>query len=321
MKTMTTTLPQPVAVMRGRMADYLELTKPRVGLLVLFTVAVGSCLAARGVPNVAGLLNTLFGTALVVGGACALNQFLERHSDVLMHRTENRPLPAGRLQAGEVLAFGLLLGVSGVVYLALSLRQPTAALVAALAFVSYVFIYTPLKRVTTLNTLVGAVPGALPPVIGWTAVTGSVGSEVAVLFLILFLWQVPHFLAIAWIYREDYARAGLQMLPVVDRTGGMTGRQMVSYCLALLAMSLMPVFLGVAGPIYLAGATFLGLGFLVYTIGFIRARSVCQARRVLRASLIYLPVLLALLLVDSFTAQMPFASFWPWEWFQNRTML
>ena len=313
MKTLTTTFPQAavpaVTVARNRVADYLELTKPRVGVLVLFTVAAGACLAARGVPDLLPLLHTLSGTALVVAGASALNQFLERHSDALMHRTENRPLPSGRLQPAEVLAFGLSLGIGGTVYLALALRQPTAALVAATAFVSYVFIYTPLKRVSSLNTLVGAVPGALPPVIGWTAVTGSLDMRVVVLFLILYLWQVPHFLAIAWIYRADYARAGLRMLPVVDPRGSMTGRQMVTYCMALIPVSLMPVVLGAAGPIYLAGAALLGLGFLGYTLGFIRSHSVAQARRVLRASLIYLPALLALLLADGFANGL--ASVWP----------
>jgi protoheme IX farnesyltransferase len=303
-------VPQPAVLSRGRLADYLELTRTRVGVLVLFTVATGAWLAARGMPDLVSLLHTLLGTGLVVAGASALNQFLERHSDALMQRTENRPLPAGRLQPVEVLAVGLALGFVGVAYLAMALRHPVAALVAATAFVSYVFVYTPLKRKTTLNTLVGAVPGALPPVIGWTAVTGSLDREVIVLFLIVFLWQVPHFLAIAWIYREDYARAGLQMLPVVDPHGGMTGRQMVAYCLALVPISLMPVVLGLAGPIYLAGAVLLGLGFLNYTIGFSQAHSVQQARRVLRASLIYLPALLALLLVDGAAAPVAFA-LWP----------
>jgi protoheme IX farnesyltransferase len=307
MKTATTLVAEPATLIRIRLADYMELTKPRVGVLVLFTVAAGAWLAARGVPDLAGLVHTLLGTGLVVAGASALNQFLERHSDALMQRTENRPLPAGRLQPLEVLLFGLTLGVVGAGYLAITLRQPLAALVAAAAFVSYVFVYTPLKGKTTLNTLVGAVPGALPPVIGWTAVTGSLDKEVLVLFLILYLWQVPHFLAIAWIYREDYARAGLKMLPVVDAQGRLTGRQMVTYCLALIPISLMPAVLGLAGPVYLAGAVLLGLGFLNYAIGFNRTNSVPQARRVLRASLIYLPALLALLLLDGAATPVAFA--------------
>jgi protoheme IX farnesyltransferase len=283
---------------RTRVADYLELTKPRIAVVVLFTVAVGYLLAARGGSDLVPLLHTLFGTALVAGGASALNQLLERHSDALMRRTENRPLPAGRLRPVEVLVFGTALGVFGVLYLAVFLPQPWAALVAAFTFVSYVFVYTPLKSRTSLNTLVGAVPGALPPVIGWTAASGGVSLEVVTLFLVIFLWQVPHFLAIAWIYRDDYARAGLRMLPVLDREGRVTGCYMITYCLALIPVSLSPGFDGVAGPVYLAGAFLLGLGFLACTVGFARSSSVGQARRVLRASLIYLPALLALLLLD-----------------------
>jgi protoheme IX farnesyltransferase len=215
-----------------------------------------------------------------------------------MRRTENRPLPAGRLQPWQVLLFGAALGIAGVAYLALMLRQPLAAIVAALTFLSYVFLYTPLKRKTSLNTLVGAIPGALPPVIGWTAVRGSIGPEAGALFLILFVWQVPHFLAIAWIYRDDYARARLRMLPVIDREGGMTGRQMVAYCLVLIAASLAPIYVLKAGPVYLVGALVLGTLFLLSAIGFMRASSIGNARRVLRASLLYLPALLALLLIE-----------------------
>jgi protoheme IX farnesyltransferase len=303
------TCPESIPFARTRVADYVELAKPRVALLVLFTVAAGSWLAARGTPDLIILLHTLCGTALVVAGASALNQLLERHSDALMSRTENRPLPAGRLQSLEVFWFGVLLGVAGVAYLLLTLRQPVAAMVAALAYVSYVFLYTPLKRITTLNTLVGAVPGALPPVIGWAAMTGSVSREVAALFLILFLWQVPHFLAIAWIYRQEYARAGLRMLPVLDGQGAVTSRQMVGYCLTLIPVSLLPALWGLAGPLYVVSAVLLGLGFLFATIGFWRSRSVPRARRVLRASLIYLPALLALLIVDAQAARW-FFSWW-----------
>ena len=290
--------PQTVPLARTRVADYLELTKPRIAVVVLFTVAAGYLLAAGGKPELAPLLHTLFGTALVASGASALNQLLERHSDARMRRTENRPLPAGRLRPAEVALFGSALGFGGVLYLALLLRQPWAALVAAATFASYVFVYTPLKRVTTLNTLVGAVPGALPPVIGWAAVRAPAAPEVVTLFLIIFLWQVPHFLAIAWIYRDDYARAGLRMLPVYDRGGRVTGGAMVAYCLALILVSLAPVLTGSAGPVYLGGALLLGLGFLACAAGFARNCSVARARRVLRASLIYLPALLALLLLD-----------------------
>jgi protoheme IX farnesyltransferase len=215
-----------------------------------------------------------------------------------MQRTENRPLPSGRLQPIEVLAFGLGVGIAGVIYLVVCLQQPWAALVAAITFVSYVFLYTPLKKTTTLNTLIGAVPGALPPVIGWVAARGSLGPEVLVIFLVLFLWQVPHFLAIAWIYRDDYARAGLKMLPVLDLRGIATGGSMVAYCLALLAVSVAPVVFGWAGGVYLIGALLLGLGFLVCAAAFWWQRTLLRARGVLRASLLYLPLLLALLILD-----------------------
>src|SRR5262245_54849705 len=255
---------------RSRMADYVTLTKPRVAILVLFTVAAGGLLANPSRADLGALLHTLLGTALVAAGASALNQLLERQSDALMRRTENRPLPSGRLQPGEVFLFGLGLGVVGLTYLAVTLRQPLYVLVAGFTFVSYVFLYTPLKRRTTLNTLVGAVPGAMPPVIGWTAMGGSLGPEVGGLFAILFLWQVPHFLAIAWIYRNDYARAGLRMLPVVDETGAMTARQMLCYSLALIPVSLTPVLLSQAGLFFAAGAVILGLVFVLAALAFMR---------------------------------------------------
>jgi protoheme IX farnesyltransferase len=287
----------PLPLTRSRLADYLALTKPRVAVLVLFTVAAGAWLGKRGDLDLLLLAHTVCATALVAAGASALNQLLERHTDALMRRTENRPLPAGRLQPLEVLLFGLALGVGGLAYLALATRQPVAVLVAGFTFVCYAFLYTPLKRRTTLNTLIGAVPGAMPPVIGWTAVHGTLGVEAAVLFAVLFLWQVPHFLAIAWIYREDYGRAGLLMLPVVDPHGRATGRQMVGYCLALVLVSVVPVLAWQAGALYLGGALLLGALFLGCTLGFLRETTNGQARRVLRASLLYLPLLLALLLV------------------------
>jgi heme o synthase len=202
------------------------------------------------------------------------------------------------LQPGEVLVFGIGSATGGVVYLALTHPHPLAAIAAALTFLIYVCVYTPLKRRTPLNTLVGAIPGALSPVIGWAAVRGSVNAETGALFVVLFPWQVPHFLAIAWIYRADYCRAGLCMLPSVDLDGSMIGRQMICYCLALVAASLAPLVVGGAGPVYLAGALLLGIGFLVCAVGFVRRRSLARARAVLRASLIYLPALLTLLFLD-----------------------
>jgi protoheme IX farnesyltransferase len=281
-----------------RLADYLQLTRPRLSVMALLTVAIGAVLASGGAPDWRVLIHTLIGAGLVAAGASALNQLLECGNDGLMQRTRGRPLPSGRLQPGEALVFGLASAVGGVVYLALTLPSPMAAALAAMTLLSYVFVYTPLKRATPLNTLVGAIPGALPPVIGWAAVRGAVGAEAVVLFVVLFLWQMPHFLAIAWIHRADYERAGLRMLPAIDPEGGLTGRLMVCYCLALLAASLTPLVLGVGGPVYLAGALLLGIGFLACAVGFARRRSVARARIVLRASLIYLPALLLLLLWD-----------------------
>jgi protoheme IX farnesyltransferase len=291
-----------VPLLQARFADYLELVRLRVSVLVLFTVAAGAFLAAGTAIDPVQLTHVLLGTALVAAGASALNQFLERHSDALMQRTENRPLPAGRLSATEVLVIGITLAAAGLVYLALALRHPLAAIVAGFTFASYVFLYTPLKRKTPLNTLVGAVPGALPPVIGWTAVRGTLDREAAVLFLIVFLWQVPHFLAIAWIYREQYARAGLVMLPVLDADGTRTARQMVRYCLALVPVSLMPALFGMAGPAYVIAALVLGAGFFTSCRAFGSDSSVPQAKRVLRASLLYLPLLLLFLMLDGAVA-------------------
>ena len=301
MKVASTSISGTPPVVQARMADYLELIKPRISVMVLITVATGVLLASRGLPDWAVLCHTLIGTALVAAGASALNQLLERESDALMQRTENRPLPAGRLQALEVLVFGAGLGVGGVAYLLITLSHWLAAFIAACTFLSYVFVYTPLKRKTSLNTLVGAIPGALPPVIGWAAVRGSVDREIMALFGIIFLWQVPHFLAIAWIYREDYRRAGLCMLPVLDQEGNMSGRQMVAYCLALIPVSLAPLMVGAAGWYYLIGALSLGVGFLAFAVAFARQHSLFRARGVLRASLLYLPALLALLLLDGVT--------------------
>jgi protoheme IX farnesyltransferase len=283
---------------RSRFADYVELTKPRVALLVLFTVAAGALLACQSVIDIATLMHTLVGTALVAAGASALNQLLERHSDALMQRTENRPLPAGRILPVEALLFGLVLGLTGLAYLAIFVRQPMTVAIAGLTFALYFFVYTPLKRLTTLNTLVGAVPGALPPLIGWTAMGGELGPQAAVLFFILFLWQVPHFLAIAWIYREDYGRAGLRMLSVVDDAGTMTGRQMVAYCLALVPVSLCWGLASPGSTLFVAAALLLGLAFVWTTIRFLCRPSIGQARSVLHLSLIYLPALLTLLLME-----------------------
>lgn len=293
---------------QSRIADYIALTKPRIAVLVLFTVAVGVVLGSGAPVNLMLLLHTVIGTAFVAGGASALNQLLERQSDARMKRTAQRPLPAQRLQPLEVLVFGVLLGAGGLLYLSWTLQQAIAPLIALLTFVTYVGIYTPLKSVTSLNTFIGAIPGALPPVIGWTAARGQLDREAIALFLIVLVWQIPHFMAIAWIYREDYRQADLQMVPVNDPTGKRTGWTMVLFAAALIPVALSPSVFGRVGPIYLLGSAVLGIGFLLASIGFLRNHNEETARSVLRASLIYLPGLLALLVLDGLARPMALAA-------------
>ena len=280
-----------------RVSAYLELTKPRLTLLALLAGLVGFLVGSARPIDQALLWWTLLGCALVGGGGNALNQWLERGPDALMRRTRSRPLPTGRLQPIEALAFGLLLSILGIACMAWRAGLIAAAL-GLTTVVSYVAIYTPLKRVTPLCTLIGAVPGALPPVIGWAAARGHVSLEAWVLFSILFLWQLPHFLAIAWVHREDYAAAGFRMLPVVEPDGWSTSRQMVLYVLALLPISLLPTYLGVAGRIYFLGAMAAGLWFAAMTVAAARARSMALARQLFLASIGYLPVVLCLLVAD-----------------------
>ena len=294
----TTALPEVLPLARPRWLDFVELTKPRIALMVLFTVAIGALLTMPARMELLQLVHALVGVALVASGASALNQWLERASDAQMRRTENRPLPSGRLSSGEVLAFGIALSVLGLGYMLATMTHGLAIIVTAITHLSYVFVYTPLKRKTTLNTLIGAVPGALPPVIGWTAMTGTLDLAAVILFLIVFFWQVPHFLAIAWMYRDDYARAGLKMLPGVDADGSATSRQMMQYALALIPISLLPVLLGSASVMYGFGAFGLGVFFLRWVWAFALTPSDGHARRVLHASLIYLPSVLALLLLE-----------------------
>jgi heme o synthase len=276
-------------------ADYLELTKPRITLLVVFTTLVGFVVATPGAVEALPLLAVLAGTTLVAAGASAVNMLLERDTDALMLRTRTRPLPAGRMRAPEALLFGLVLTALGLGLLSW-LSGPLTGAVAFATWASYLFAYTPLKRRTSLSTLVGAVPGALPPVIGWAAARNSLDGGAFVLFAILFLWQIPHFLAIAWIYREDYARAGLPMLPVLDPAGRLTGRQAVTHSLALLLVSLTPVAAGFGGPVYLAGAVLLGLAMTLAAFRLAVLRTVPAARALFLASVLYLPALLGLLL-------------------------
>lgn len=279
---------------QGRAADFLMLTKPRVVLMVLVTTAVGYYLGSAGVLSGLRLLHTLLGTALAAGGTIALNQYLERDRDALMERTRLRPLPDGRLEPLEALVFGAAITLAGVSYLSLAVG-PLTALVTALIAASYLFLYTPLKGKTTLCTIPGAISGALPPVAGWVAARGDFGPGAWVLFAILFLWQIPHSLGIAWVYREDYARAGIRLLPVVEPEGRSTGRQIVSNCLALLAVGLLPTLIGLTGSVYFLGALVLGMGLLGCGVLLAISRSVADARRLVFASLVYLPALLGLM--------------------------
>ncbi|HEX9808786.1 MAG TPA: heme o synthase [Alphaproteobacteria bacterium] len=280
-----------------RWRDYAELTKPRITLMVVLTALVGFLLATHGRLQWGLLVHTLFGTALLAGGASALNQYFERQIDARMRRTANRPLPAGRLAPLAALAFGVGLGLAGGLYLWWAVNALTAALgVATLG--AYIFIYTPMKPRSNLNTLVGAVPGAIPPMMGVTAVTGELDALAWALFGILFLWQMPHFLAIAWLYRTDYRRGGLAMLPVDDARGEQTVRQMVLYAAALVPVSLLPSVLGVSGPAYMAGALLMSFAFLGVSAAFGFLQSTRMARRVVLASVAYLPLLLILMVAD-----------------------
>jgi len=288
----------PAVVLRSSAAsDFLELTKPRITLMVVVTALVGFVMGSGAAVSTPGLLAVALGVALVASGASTLNMVLERDTDALMRRTRERPLPTSRLQPGEALAFGLLLTAAGLAGL-YWLTGPVSAAVAFATWASYVFVYTPLKRRTSLSTLVGAVPGALPPVIGWAAARGVLEPQALVLFVILFLWQIPHFLAIAWLYRDDYERGGLPMLPVVDKQGGLTGRQAVAHSFALLLVSLVPTAAAMAGRTYAVGAVILGAGLLACALRLAILRTVPAARQLFLASVVYLTALCTLLLVD-----------------------
>ena len=288
----------PVASFRSRAVDLYELTKPRMNFLVLVTAAVGFYVAMpRGFNDWALLLHALVGTALSAAGASVLNQYVERGHDAQMRRTRGRPLPSGRVSPLEALVFGVALAAGGSLYLAAFVNAITATL-GVLTIASYVFLYTPMKRWTTLCTVVGAVPGAIPPLMGWAAATDGLSAEAWALFGVLFFWQMPHFLAIAILYRDDYAAGGFKMLPVVDEGLVVTGRQMVLYAAALVPVSLMPAVLGTAGPLYFAAAAVLGLAFLGCTMICAARKDRADARRLFFASIVYLPLLLAAMMLD-----------------------
>ena len=289
---------------RSAGAVFADLVKARLTTLVLLTTCVGFYMGGRGPMNFALMFHALAGTALVAAGAAALNQLLEREYDAKMRRTQNRPLPAGHLEPATVMIFGGVCATAGLLYLALAVNLLTSV-IGAVTLVSYLFIYTPLKRVTWLNTAVGAVPGALPPLMGWTAARGELSGEGWALFAILAFWQMPHFMAIAWIYRNEYAKAGFKMLPVVDPDGCRTGQQAVSHALALLFVSLCPFIFKIAGVFYLAGALILGAGYLWCAIQFSRQLrlheaefTLVRARQLFLASILYLPLLLAVMVLD-----------------------
>jgi protoheme IX farnesyltransferase len=279
----------------SRTNDLVSLAKPRLNLLVVISAVAGYVMASGDTHDVWRLLSMTVGTALVAGGASAFNQILEREPDALMRRTRLRPMPDGRLATGEAWIFGAVLNLAGLGILAVG-ANVLSAIVAFVTMASYAAIYTPLKRYSSFATVVGAIPGALPPVIGWAAALDELSQGAWVLFGILFLWQLPHFLAVAWIYREDYARAGFPMLPVIDGDGRSTGRQAVIYSLALLPLSLAPTLVGMAGPIYFAGALIITLAYVVLSIRFGITRSTKDARRLFFGSIIYLPLLWMLMI-------------------------
>ena len=281
----------------GLIRDLVELVKARLTLLVLVTTAVGFYLGAEGPVNFAALLHTVFGTAAAAAGAAALNQWWEYNLDALMQRTRSRPLPSGRMRPRDAVIVGSALSIFGVAYLAFVSNALSAAL-AAITIIIYIFAYTPLKRVSTFNTALGAVPGALPPMIGWAAARGTLNAGAWMLFAILFFWQLPHFFAIAWMYRDDYARAGFQMISSDDRTGERSASQSVFFCMLLFIVAGLPAFLGIATVFYLLAELILGAVFVAVAMRFLKTRARADARRLFITSIIYLPLLLGALVLS-----------------------
>ncbi len=287
------------------MREYIALTKPRITWLILMSTGVGYFFGLKraffnpvtGAADWALLIHTLIGTGLIASGTAALNQWYERDADLLMRRTSARPLPSGKMTPPRALWFGIALAVIGFAELALYVNV-LAALLGAFTLGSYLFIYTPLKQRSHLSTVIGALPGAMPPLMGYAASSGSLTAEAWTLFAILFIWQFPHFLAIAWMYREDYARAGIRMLPVVEPDGMSTGRQIILYASTLIPVSLFPVLFGMSGRIYLVGALILGGWFLYTGVRVAFDLTNVRARRVLLASIIYLPAIYGLMVFD-----------------------
>ena len=289
-----------VSGLRDRVSAFVELTKPRIAFMLVLTSAAGFYAGTANVFDWALFANAMIGIALLAFGVATLNQYLERNTDMLMTRTADRPLPSGRLSPNEALIFGVLQCFVAEIYLASLVNLLTAAL-GIVVILGYVLIYTPLKTRSSASTAIGAIPGALPPLMGWTAATGEITLLAWSLFIIQFLWQFPHFLAIAWMYRDQYAKAGILMLPVLEPEGRITARQIVSFAFMLLVASLAPFFLGFAGTIYLTGALILGVWFFAESIRFARKRTNELARRLLFASVVYLPLLFLLLVLTKKT--------------------
>lgn len=286
-----------VSGMRERIAAFIELTKPRIAFMLVLTSAAAFYIGTKGSFDAALFVNSMIGILLLAFGVATLNQYIERDTDALMDRTAKRPIPTQRITANEALIFGILQCAVSEIYLYF-LVNPLTAVLGLIVIVGYVFLYTPLKTRTSASTAIGAIPGAMPPLMGWTAAANEITIGALALFALLFLWQFPHFLAIAWMYKEQYAKAGIKMLPVVEPDGRITARQIVLFTIMLVPISLAPFFLGFAGLIYLAGATILGIWFLLESVRTARAKTVERARRLLMVSVLYLPLIFGLLVVD-----------------------
>ena len=288
----TAALAQPT-----KLGAYIALTKPDVSLLVLMTTGAGFYMGVRGPMPWLHMLHVIFGTMMIAAGTAALNHYIERESDRSMRRTASRPLPTGLLTPAEALRFGLALALAGAVDLYAS-AGPIACLLGVFTSLSYLLAYTPLKRRTVWATFIGAIPGAIPPMIGWTAATGKLGTGAWLLFAILFLWQFPHFHAISWMYREDYARAGILMLPVVDKDGTRTFRQIVLYAASLVAVSLLPAIMGFAGMLYFFGALVTCTGLVQVCLWAASAKTNTRAKWLMHATVLHIPILLGLMMYD-----------------------
>lgn len=283
--------------LREKALAYLELTKPRIAFMLVITSAAGFYLGTAGPVDVALLVNSLVAITLLALGVATLNQYWERRIDPLMERTASRPLPTNRVGPNEALIFGSLQCVAAEIYLFFFVNSLTAFL-GLIVIVGYVFVYTPLKTRTSASTAIGAIPGALPPLMGWTAAANEISIGAWALFAMQFLWQFPHFFAIAWMYREEYARAGIVMLPVVDTDGRLTARQIVMFAIMLVPVSLAPFFFGLSGTVFLIGAVALGFGFLFASVRSARSKTKGDARLLLLVSVIYLPLLFVLMVAD-----------------------